>query len=160
MVAGERMFGGVTVWGTVTTKRGFAGLTRAQVNPECANLDALLALAHLRESNLRYRFDVPARLGIHDFLLTPCCRMRLYLLPPMRFPIVLEAIRFLGFFFVRGFPAPFICSRSSENSKPNSSLILALRAGNTSPSPTVDRSATILSAKAITGGCLPRFVFL
>ena len=71
MVAGERMFGGVTVWGTVTTKHGFAGLTRAQVNPECANLDALLALAHLRESNLRNRFDVPARLGIHDFLLLP-----------------------------------------------------------------------------------------
>ena len=69
MFGGVRVFRGVTIGRVVTTKRGAAGLTCAQVNPEGANLDALLALASLPESDLHDRFYVQARFGIHDLFL-------------------------------------------------------------------------------------------
>ncbi len=58
MPDGERVFGSMTIRRTVTTKRGAARLTSAQVDPLCAQLDALFAHSAGREFNLRNCFDV------------------------------------------------------------------------------------------------------
>lgn len=55
MLGGESVFGGVTIRRTVTTKRGPACLTGAQVHPSCGNLDAFLAHSAVREFDLRNR---------------------------------------------------------------------------------------------------------
>src|SRR5256714_15528246 len=83
-----------------------------------------------------------------------------YFLGATRLPAVFGGFRLRPFFFTGLFVVCFICVNTSENSKPNNSLSLASRAGNTIALPTVESSATILSANATTALFLPPFVFL
>ena len=69
MLGAESVFGGVAIWRTVTTKRGLACLTSAQVHPLRAQLEAFLAHATGSWFNLCNRFYVLATFRIHGLLL-------------------------------------------------------------------------------------------
>ena len=60
MFARASMLGGMLVWRAVATARPAAFLARPQMNPACADLHTLLALAFRRLFNTRDRSDVTA----------------------------------------------------------------------------------------------------